>query len=814
MATFVRDLRLAFRRLRASPGFGGLVVLTLALGIGLNTAVFAVVDALLLRPLPGVRAAGDLVQLYRAYPGERYGSLAVPDVFDLREPTKGALTDLAAWTFATVTLTIDGVPRYAYGQLASANYFRALGVDARLGRTFGAGEDTRPGAHPVVVLSHGGWQRLFGGDPGVVGRTVVMNGAPMEVVGVTPPGFAGTMPILEPAFWVPLMQLDQIRPGSTGGLERRTSRFVNGFGRLAPGVGVTELAARLETAMGDLRREYPDVYERVSINLVRQVDAGIHPTLRSAQVGFSAAVMGVVAMLLLLATVNVTNLFLARARDRAREMAIRQSIGASRGSLVRLFLTDSLLHAGLGGAAGLAVASLALTLLQRIDYPFAATVRPDLRLSPSVIGFCLIVSFLTAILVGLLPALRATRPSAVATLRGEAMGGIRSRASRALVVAQVALSLVLLASSGIFVVNLRKATRIDKGFTADRLALAGVDPALQGYSRARSEEFQRRLVERLGANPAVKGVGFINQFPLGIGSADRDVVVPGYVPAPAENMSVHFAVVSPAYFETMGIRILRGRGFTAGDDSAAAPAVVVNERFAARFWPGMDPVGRIIQIPTAQGRGDHTVIGVVPTGKYQSLGEAPRAFMYFPQSQAWRSAMTVVVATAGDPAAALPSIRAAVRELDPDLPLADPRTLDRHLGVALLPARLTGWALAGFGLLGLILATIGTYGVTAHTIAQRTREIGVRMAIGADAAAVVRLGMADGLRLIAGGAVLGLAGAVLAARLLRSVLLGGGGEALVFGAATALLVGVAAVAIWVPSRRAARLDPVRALRAP
>jgi predicted permease len=436
--------------------------------------------------------------------------------------------------------------------------------------------------------------------------------------------------------------------------------------------------------------------------------------------------------------------------------------------------------------------------------------RPDLSISPPVLLFTFGVTLVTGLLFGLAPALQATRPSLVPALKGEeAAGESRSRATRTLVVAQVSLSIVLLVSAGLFLRNLKAATTVPKGFDSDHLLIAGLDPGLQGYSRARAEEFYRRLTAQLAANPDVGAVGFTSTIPLGLGESDSGVRIPGYTPAQNENMSIQNASVTPGYFAAMGIPLRAGRDFRAQDDSAQPGAVVVNEQFVHRFWPSQDPLGKTVHV---HGR-DFTVVGVVPTGKYQRLGEEPTAFMYFSEAQQWNYGMTVAIRTRGAPTAVVPALRTAVAALDPDLPLGNVRTMESHLGIALLPARLTGWVLGIFGLLGLLLASVGIYGVMAYSVSQRTREIGIRMAIGAAGGEVTRLLMRQGMALVLLGTGVGLAGAAAATLAIRGQLYGGSGfDPVTFVAVPAVLLTVALAAIWIPAKRAAALDPVLALR--
>lgn len=810
VAALRQDLRFAGRMLVKSPLFTGMVVLTLALGIGLNTAVFSAIEALLLRPLPGVRESGQLVQLYRTYPAMDYGSNSIPHFWDVRKRSTDVYSGVAAWAFSMMSVGVEGRPVRLMGQMVSADYFSVLGVRAAKGRTFVPAEDEGRGAHPVAVLSDAGWKNLFGGRDDVVGRTLLVNGQNVEVIGVAPPEFRGALPLITPVMWMPLMQLAQLRPGSEGDFENRGNNYLAVVARLKPGVSPAQARARMDVLINELRSELPQAYEKSAINVVPQSEAGIHPTMRGAQVALSAVVMIVVGLLLLIACVNVANLFLARARDRAREMAIRLALGARRGELVRQLLVESLVFSLVSGLAGLLVAAWTIGLANGITLPTDLDFRPDLRLSPLVLLFSLGVTLVTGVLFGIAPALQATRPALIPALKGEApAGGSRSRMTRGLVVAQMALSLVLLICAGLFLVNLRNATTIDKGFVSDHVLLAEVDPGLQGYTRGASEDFYRRLTERLSANPGVRSVGFTDQVPLGLGGSDRGVEIPGYTPAKGEGMSIKYASVSPGYFRTMGIPLLKGREFTPQDDSGAVRTLVVNQRFVDRFWPGQDAVGRTVK--TA--RRDYTVVGVVPTGKYVRLGEDPTAHMWFAQAQLWDAGMAVVIRTIGDPDAFIGTLRSEVSALDANLPLNNIRSMDKYLGITLLPARLTGAALGVFGVLGLLLASVGMYGVMAYSVSQRTREIGIRMAIGAQAADVIRLVMRQALTLVFIGTVIGLGGAFAASRLLGSVLYGGNSlDLMTFTVVPLVLIAVAALASFVPARRAAQVDPMHALR--
>lgn len=811
MSTILQDIRLARRLLTKSPLFTVIVVATLALAIGLNTAVFSAIDALLLRPLPGVQSPGQLVQLYRSWPGdEKYGSNSIPHFLDIRDKSGDVFSGTALWAFNSMNVATGGEPKRVFGMLVSANFFSVLGVHPARGRLFLPQEDSGRLAHPVAVVSYAAWQGLFGGDPSVVGRNVIINGGQYQIVGVAPREFSGVIPIVTPTFWVPLSQHDQMRPEDTADWERRDHNSYNIIARTRPGIGPGAVQARMNALVNELRVVYPDDYKKSGITVVPQGAAGVHPALRSAEVGMSAAVMAVVVLLLLIACVNVANLFLALARDRAREMAIRLSLGATRAALIRQLLIESLIYAGLSAIIGLGIAKWAITLGNQITLPLDVDFRAGLEISPTVLGFTLTVSVVAALLFGIAPALQATRPSLVPALKGEEPAGqSRSRTRSGLVVAQMALSIVLLVCAGLFLRNLKAATEADKGFISDHLLVAEVDPGMQGYSRARSEDFYRRLSQQLADNPLVKAVGFAETIPLSLSENDTYTTIPGYVPLPNENMSIQYNVATPGYFEAMGIPITAGRPFLARDDSAAQPVIVINQQFATKYFGARDPLGRTVRV---HGK-DRTVIGVVPTGKYQRLGEPPTPVMYLAQAQDWAAGMVIHLRTTGDPEAVVPVLRAEVAAIDRSLPLSSVKSMNRELGIALLPARLSGVVLGIFGFLGLVMAAIGMYGVMAYSVSQRTREIGIRMAIGAATGDVVRLVMRQGLTLVLIGAAIGLAGAFGVSRLIAGVLYGSGAnDPVTFVGVPIILIAVATLATWVPARRAAATDPLTAMR--
>lgn len=812
MGDFIRDLKYSVRMLIKNPVFTIAAVTTLALGIGLNAATFSAVNGLLLRPLPGTESPEELVQLYRQWPGIEWGSNSVPHYQDLRDRSGEVFENMALWSFAPLSLSADGQSERIVGMVVSANFFQTFGARPALGRAFIPGtEDRGPGAHAVAVLGYGFWQARFGGDPDVVGSTIVLNGSPFEVVGVSDPDFKGPVNYASPPVYVPLMMLGTVEPGSTR-LEQRGNNSLNMVGRLRDGLTLEQAGERIDAVVAQLADEYPASYEgQIGTNLIRTNEAGIHPSFGPAQRGMSAVMMTVVGLLLLIACVNVANLFLARARDRRQEMGVRLSLGAGRGRIVRQLLTESLLFSLLAGTAGLGLAQVATRLLTNFRPPIDGPWAMDVAIDSSVLWFTLGISMVAGIVFGMAPALQAARPSTVAAIKGAGSDRTgRSRTSSALVVVQMALSLLLLISSGLFLRSLQGAMRIDPGFEApETLVLASLDPGLQGYDEASTREFYDRLLERITATPEVSSAALTYYAPLGLGSSDRGVAIPGYEFAEGERNSLFYSYVSEGYFETMGIELLEGRTLSRSDDAEGAPVIVVNQRFADRFWPNESAIGRIVETAGAE----REVVGVVETGKYNSLGEAPAEFMYLSHHERFNSDMTIVARAPNDPQGALRTVQRLVRETDPDMPLFDVRTMADHMGIALLPARLGGSMLGLFGLLGLTLAAVGIYGVMAYSVSQRRRELGIRVALGAGRDEVVRLVLAEGMRLAIVGTVVGLIGAFAAAQLVKGLLYDIQPiDPIAFTGVPLLLIGVSALSVYLPARRASRVDPMRALK--
>lgn len=815
MDTLTHDLRYAIRQLLKTPGFTIVALLSLGLGIGTNTTIFSVVSALLLRPLP-VAEPARLVGIYTSdFSGPAYGGSSYADFSDLHDGAR-SYAALAATMLVPVSLSGSGQPAVATAEVASGEYFRVVGRPALRGRYFAPDESRAGGQVDVAVISARLWHQRFAGDESIVGRTVTIAGQPFTVIGVGPDGFNGLTRGLAVDLWVPLFAYGRLKPGDNF-LESRGNRGLAMVGLLKP--GVTRRMAQAEAGLlaAQLHRAYPGEWtdirsEARRFTLLPESDLRIMPQLRGATVGAAALMLTLAGVVLLIACANLGNLLLTRAAARRKEIAIRLSLGSGRGRLVRQLLTESVLLAVAGGVVGVFAALWSTDLLSAFHAPTPFPLDLQYPLDGRVLSFAVLVSVATGILLGLAPALQASRPDVVLTLREDAAGPRRSRLRNAFVVAQVAMSLVLLVAGGLFVRSLRNATAIDPGFQARSALLLTVDLDLNGYPSERAPVFFRELVDNVRSIPGVEAAAVTTNVPLGGSGTRRSLRVVGYTPKPGEEMEFPVATAGAGYFETMGVPILRGRGFTVSDREGAPGVVVVNEAFAARFWPGENPIGRGVLLEGDDGPVS-TVVGLAANGKYSSLGESPLPFYYTAFDQHPRSAGVIVVRTKGDPRAVVGPVRAAVASLDRNLPIADITTLQDRLDFSTLPARAAGILLGAFGLLGLVLAALGLYGVMAYSVQQRTHEIGIRMALGARAADVLRTVVGRGLSLTLMGLAIGLALAMVLSRFVAGFLYGlSPNDPATLAAVVALLGAVAFAAAYLPARRAARINPIEALR--
>lgn len=816
LARLVHDVRHAFRGLARTPGFTSVAMLTLAIGIAAMTTVFSWVQAVFLEPLRGVPDHASLRLVSgRSRDGEER-PFSVPDFRDLQKACQNGEVpfDVASFSLTTVNLVEGDRPERLWVSLVSGNFFEVLRVPAAAGRTFTPDEGSAP--HPVAVLSHRLWQRRFRGDPGLVGRAIRLNGAPYTVVGVAGPDFYGADIGSSTDLWIPVAMEQRILGGESR-WNQRGRNWMEAIARLRPGATDEQAGPALAAVSARLAAAWPESGGGVTHHLYRFWNA---PGSREPRLVLTVA--GAMALLVLvLACANVANLLLVRALGRRREAAIRLALGASRGGMIQLLLAEGLVLAGLAGVAGLLASLWSQQLFRKLapvaDLPPSPPPALDLR----VLGFTAAVALSTGILFSLAPAFQMAGPRLAAVLRDEGAavsGGRKARLRSVLVVVQVALSCVLLISAGLFARGLREAARLDPGFSARRVLFASLDVFPNGYSEARGRVFYRELLRRLAALPGVEAATAAMQLPLSGTFSSTDVEIAGYVPKPEEEMSVGFNVVGPQYFETMGIDVLRGRGISLQDDERAPAVVVVNETMARKYLMqgGMQggPDGNALG-GTIRWRGrDLTVVGIVRDGSYRRLREDPLPYMYVPLLQSYLSATVLHVRTAGDPEALAEAVRAEVRRLDPTLPLSGLKTMERHLRRATFAPRLLATFLGGLGTIALLLSTVGLYSVIRYAVSQRTREIGVRLALGARPAEVARLVLGQGLFLALLGTVLGLAAAFATARLLASQLYGvSATDPLVFTVAVLLLAAVSALASWLPARQAATVDPMVALRA-
>ncbi|HKG91127.1 MAG TPA: ABC transporter permease [Gemmatimonadaceae bacterium] len=834
--TLRQDLRFATRQLVRSPGFALAAVVALALGIGANATLFALVDAVLLRPLPGVVAAERLVE-------GSSPSISYPAYVDFRDRVR-TLAGLAGFREREMALgdgAAGAAPEVVTGVVATGNYFAVLGARAALGRTF-APPDDAPGAPPVAVVSDGFWRRRLGADPAAVGRTIVLNGAAVTVVGVAERGFRGTHVALAPDVWVPVAAWPHVAPGSMRRMDvnRRGWGWVTTVARLAPGATIGQAQAEMDAEGARQLAAYP-----------RETDGNPAPRLypatvaaagprgaRGAIVGFSTVLFGIVALVLLVACASVANLLLARAARRRREMGVRLSLGAGRGRLVRQLLTESLLLAALAGAVALGATVLAMRAIGRVTVADGISLGAlGLEMDARVIAFTTGLALFTGLAFGLAPAWRASRVDVITSLKagsgdagGGGGGGGRGRAPGGrlrggLVVVQVALSLVLLVGAGLFARGLQRALSLDTGYRAlDQVALAGASTGLTRWDAPRAAQFYRDVVARLEATPGVRAAAWTEMVPLS-GEVNRESIgVPGYVPRPRERMSVELNIVGAHYFDAVGLAPSRGRVFDAAVGALinqGPPEAVVNESMAKRYWPTADAVGQQLRVMGLSA----TVVGVVPDARYHRLDEDARPYLYLSLEQAVAAGhspgtIALVVRAAGggggggaDPEQIVPVMLRELAAAGPEVPVIRAGAFADHFGQLLAPQRIAALVLGLFSALALLIAAVGISGIVAYAVAQRTREIGIRMALGARPAAVVRLVLAGSVKRVLLGVAIGLALATALGRAAQGFLYGvSATDALTFSATALLLLVVGAVAALLPARRATRVDPAQALR--
>ena len=804
---FLQDVRYGARGLLNSPGFTIVAVLSLAVGIGATTTVFSLANAALWRPLP-VRDAASLFSVHERGPeGSRLHVVSYPDFLDYRAD-RGAFSDVLAWTEADVSLNLDGRAEPAYGIVVSGNYFSMLGVTPELGRLLSPEDDRTPGAHPVAVIGSALWRSRFGGETGVIGKTLKLNGHPFTIVGVTPKEFTSTYGVFAPSFYVPLAMQGEVfaDPDRFGS---RLSRYLKVTGRLAPGVSRRQAEAALTVLDRQIDQAHPELHTEESEAPAPEIaltPVGDFPgDIGLALMGAAGLLLAIVGFVLLIGCANVAGMLLARAAVRRHEMTVRLALGATRRRLVRQMLTESGLLFCCAGAVGVVVAVFMTRGLAAItlpaDVPFALDARVDAR----ALGFALILALGTGTLFGLAPALEGARADLNGALKdGPAAHGVRrTRLRQAFVVGQIALTLVLLVGAGLAGRALRYAQTVYPGREPESVWTASLNPGQLGYGLGRTRELYRQLTERLSGLPGVDSVSLVRRLDVGGGYSRTSLVVDGVELAP------ECGTVAPGYFRTLGIKLLEGRDF-APSDADAPRVLIVNETMARRFWPGASALGRRVDLGEGQSA---EIVGVVENGRHRFAGQAQPPYVYGAFSQSQNVDMTLVWRQRGSGLAGVAAVRREVEALDANLALGSPMSLLGAVRQATLPWRIAGALSGAFGLIGLSLAVLGIFGLVSYTFRQRTQEIGVRIALGAKRGDVIRLVMTQGLKL----ALLGIAvGAVLAlgmTQALTSLLFGiRAGDLATYASVAALLVAVALLACWLPARRASRVDPVTALR--
>ena len=815
--TWMQDVRYALRLLRRSPLFTVTAVLSLTIGIGANTTIFSVASAMLLRPLPGVIDPDRLVDIGRTQDGKDFDNSSYPTYKDVRERVT-TLSGLYAIRFDPQPMSLGGPggAERIYGALVSANYFAVLGSQPSLGRLLVDADDSgAPGSHPVLVISYELWQRRFGSDPNVVGQVIPLNGHPFAIVGVATPGFQGTT-VLRADAWVPLSATGLATPRrSTTILASRESVWLLMGGRLRPGVTVAQADAELASIGAALQREYPDANRGKGLKAMRSAVVPGHIDIFA---GFLALLMGIVGLVLLIACVNLSGMLLARAAGRRREIAVRLAIGATRSRLVRQMLTETGLLFAAGCILGLLLSrslrAMLLAVLPQLPVPLGIEMPIDGR----VFTFSVLLSLAAAIVSGLAPALQASRPDLVPSLKtdGAGDGSGRMRLRSVFLVGQVALSLLLVLTAGLFLRALGRATSLQPGFDQSHVDVVMLDLSLAGYTETTGVGFARDLVARAASQPNVTAVALAADLPLDGGRMGLGRLrTPGL---PRANGSIAFDAdwnaVSPGFFTTLNLRLVRGRDFTDADTAAAPAVAIVNESMARRIWGTSDAVGRTLEADGGPDSGwvPLTVVGIAADAQLITLGGPVDPYIYVPVAQRYISRVSLLVKHTG--ATSIPQMRALIRQMNPNLPVAQAMPMTDVTAIGLIPQRIAASVAGSLGVVGLLLAAIGIYGVTSYSVSRRVREIGIRVALGADSEKVLRLVLRQGIVLTLIGIGIGLVAGALVSQVVRTLLFGVSAlDPVTFVGAAALFLFVALAASYGPARRATRVDPMVALRA-
>jgi predicted permease len=814
MHALFQDLKYGLRVLGKAPGFTAVAVLTLALGIGANSTIFSWTDSTILNPIPGVRNTSRFAELAAGPEGDP-SPISYRDYVDLRDQNR-SLASLMVFSLWQMDLTGNDQPRRVWGEFASANYFDTLGVRPFLGRTFLPVEGTSPGGAPVVVLSYELWETHFGGDRSVIGKPFQINKRPYTVIGVAPPFFQGTQTGVRADMWLPIMQIQQFvgEDKNLGDdlLQDRAQTWLMAVGRLKPGVGREQAQADLSNLYGQIAKEYPDTHRGTSL-------ATLYPMWRApwgANYYLRAILfllMAISGAVLLLACVNVANLVLVRSVTRRREMAIRLSIGATRWRLVRQLMVESLVLSFWGGAVAMLVTLWTSGTFGDFIPPSSVPVYMNYHANSTVLYATLAISVLTGVIVGILPALRSSSLEPAAVLKeesGSTSGGRRkARLSSALVVAQIAMSLLLLVCAGLFIRSFRLEEQFNPGFNPQNVLLETYDLGAVGYTRSSGMAFDRQLLAKLDEIPGVKSAALASWIPMSMTISRTHVDAEDYVPRLHEAMEIDVADVSPDYLRTMEIPLTAGREFALSDTDESQQVAMVDQEFVKRYWANQEAIGKRVRV---NGKW-YAVVGVTANFDTSSLGQKPKPFVYLPLLQDYSPLAAIHLRVSGNPLAYVRSVEDAVHSLDADLPLSDLATLESRIELNSTEQRIGGVFVGAFGFLALILAAVGVYGVLAYTTQQRTHELGIRMALGAEPATIFGLVLRQGALLGFLGIAIGLGASFVLTRALANQLFGvSPADPLTYAAVGILLLIVALAACYIPARRAMRVDPMLALR--
>jgi predicted permease len=804
------DVVHALRLLRKAPVFSLTSILSLAIGIGANAAIFSLADALLLRDRPGIRDPRMLVDVGRTQRGEGFDNMSYPNFADYRDRNT-VFSGLAGYRFGSEPMGLggsDGAER-VFGAPVSGNYFDVLGVPMAIGRGFLMSEDKVGAAQQVTVLSHRLWQRRFAASRDVLGRTIHLNGRPFTVVGVTAPGFVGNT-FTDTDLWVPLTSYAEGRSPEL--LANRAAVWMVAVGRLKPGVTRDQAHAQMTSISRDLERDYPKENKEKGVALTPS--HRLPGFMRAYVAAFVGLLFVLVGLVLAIACTNVAGMMLARSLARAREVAVRIAIGAGKGRIIRQLVTESLLLSVVGAAGGAVLALWMIRAFRALLPTLPVVVAVDIRLDWRVLAFSAVLAVVAGVLFGLVPALQAANTDLTTAMKteGSVSGPRRLRLRQSFVVAQVAMSVLLVVTGLLFARSLFNAGSIDPGFDVADVDVVEIDFRLAGYSRDTGGLVQNQVLARVQQLAGVRSAAFVAQLPLmGGGIGFGPLRRPGQA-ADVRPLHADWNMVTPQYFETMRSALIGGRPFTDADRATTPPVAIVNETFAQQAWPGQDVLGKTLEHDSGDSKRILTVVGLARNAKYRSLGEEPRAFIYVPLAQNYRADLSLVVKTDGRRMGS--DVRSVVRQINPNLPIVHSATLAETTAVGLLPHRLVAAIAGSFGFVGLLLAAIGIYGITAYNVTQRTREIGVRVALGAARRDVLSLVIGQAMRMSVVGAAIGLLLAAAATRLLVSLLYGVQPiDPVSFGAGAALFAALALAASWMPARRAASLNPVEALRA-